>query len=93
MPVQDGWEVTTGGLRLKVGGVVVANLTTDGIMLAGDKTLTAPAIKKAGSAVAAGTQAAKINDPAGGVTNDANARTTINLIIDALEAFAISAPV
>lgn len=44
-----------------------------------------------GNAVASGTQAAKINDPSGGATTDAEARTAINAIIDALEAFGISA--
>lgn len=44
-----------------------------------------------GAAVASGTQAAKINDPSGGATTDAEARTAINAIIDALEAFGISA--
>ena len=93
MPVQDGWEPFPGGVRLRVGGTIAAMLTTNAIALETGKTLDAPAIKTNRGNVAAGTQAAKINDPAGGVTNDANARTTINLIIDALEAFAISAPV
>lgn len=45
----------------------------------------------AGAVVASGTTAAKIVDPAGGGTVDAEARTAINLIIDALEAFKVSA--
>lgn len=44
-----------------------------------------------GNTVPAGTQAAKINDPSGGATTDAEARTAINAIIDALEAFGITA--
>lgn len=57
-------------------------------------TATASEINKldgVGAAVASGTQAAKINDPSGGATTDAEARTAINAIIDALEAFGISA--
>lgn len=44
-----------------------------------------------GDSVASGTQVAKIADPAGGATTDAEARTAIGKIIDALEAFGISA--
>lgn len=42
---------------------------------------------------ATGTQAAKIADPAAGTTVDAEARAAIVSIIDALEAFGISAAV
>lgn len=45
----------------------------------------------AGAVVASGTQAAVIADPAGGATTDAEARTAINSIIDALQAFGIVA--
>ena len=58
---------------------VTGNLEVDGTITSG------------GDAVPAGTQVAKINDPAGGATPDAEARTAINAIIDALEAFGISA--
>ena len=44
-----------------------------------------------GAAVASGTQAAVIADPSGGATTDAEARTAINAIIDALQAFGIVA--
>jgi hypothetical protein len=44
-----------------------------------------------GAIIASGTQAAKIADPAEGETVDAEARTAINAIIDALETFGISA--
>ncbi len=57
-------------------------------------TSTAAELNKldgAGAIVASGTQAVKINDPSGGATQDAEARTAINAIIDALEAFGISA--
>jgi hypothetical protein len=40
--------------------------------------------------VAMGTQVSKINDPTGGTTVDAEARTAINSIIDALEAYGLS---
>lgn len=45
----------------------------------------------AGSIVASGTQAAVIADPTGGATTDAEARTAINAIINALQAFGIVA--
>lgn len=45
----------------------------------------------AGAAVASGTQASVIADPTGGATTDAEARTAINAIIDALQAFGIVA--
>ncbi len=40
-----------------------------------------------------GTQSVKINDPAGGATVDAEARTAIDAIIDALENVGITASV
>ena len=43
--------------------------------------------------IANGTQASKISDPSGGATVDAEARTAINDIIDAIEGFNISASV
>jgi hypothetical protein len=91
MSVENGWEVVGGLLHLRVGGVTVATLTSDAMTFVGGKTLSAPSVNRGGSGAAAGTQAAKINDPSGGVTQDANARTAINSIIDALEAFGISA--
>jgi hypothetical protein len=48
-------------------------------------------LKDAGAAVASGTQAAVIADPTGGATTDAEARTAIAAIIDALQAFGIVA--
>jgi hypothetical protein len=57
-------------------------------------TATATEINKlagSGAIVASGTQASKINDPTGGTTVDTEARTAIGAIIDALEAFGISA--
>lgn len=45
----------------------------------------------AGEVVASGTQAALISDPTGGTTTDAEARTAINAVIDALQAFGIVA--
>jgi len=68
---------------------------TSGLVIGGTTvTSTAAELNKldgAGAAVASGTQASKINDPSGGATQDAEARTAINAIIDALEAFGISA--
>lgn len=48
-------------------------------------------VRPGGKITADGTQAAKINDPSGGATQDAEARTAINAIIDALEGVGISA--
>jgi fructosamine-3-kinase len=59
-------------------------------------TATAAEINKlhgVGAAIASGTQAALIADPTGGSTTDAEARTAINAIIDALQAFGIVASV
>ncbi len=57
-------------------------------------TATAAEINKlasSGAVVASGTQEAAISDPSGGATTDAEARAAINDIIDALEAFGITA--
>jgi len=57
-------------------------------------TATAAEINKlasAGAIVASGTQHALVGDPSGGATQDAEARTAINAIIDALQAFGIVA--
>lgn len=43
-----------------------------------------------GDTLASGTTAAKIDDPTGGATVDAEARAAINAIIDALETFKVS---
>lgn len=57
-------------------------------------TPTAAEINKlagSGAAVASGTQQTAISDPSGGEVTDAEARSAINDIIDALEAFGITA--
>lgn len=57
-------------------------------------TATAAELNKldgAGAVVASGTQAAVIADPSGGATTDAEARTAINALIDACQAFGIVA--
>lgn len=81
MGTQSQWQNET---------VKVSTLTLGGTAV----TSTAAELNKldgAGAVVASGTQASKINDPSGGATTDAEARTAINAIIDALEAFGISA--
>ena len=58
-----------------------------------DVTATVTEVNKlsgAGATLASGTEQAKINDPSGGTTIDAEARTAINLVIDALEVFGIT---
>lgn len=65
----------------------------------GTLTLEAGAVLNAGTAqtmasgkrIAYGTQQAKIFDPSGGTTEDTQARAAIAAIIDALEAFGITA--
>jgi len=64
--------------------------------LIGEKEIIASAdeinkLKNAGKVVASGTQANLIADPADGTTVDTEARTAINAIIDALQAFGIIA--
>lgn len=57
-------------------------------------TATAAELNKlagAGAVVASGTQASTITDPTGGAIIDAESRTAINAIIDALQAFGIVA--
>ena len=57
-------------------------------------TATAAEINKlasSGTLVASGTQHALVSDPSGGATQDAEARTAINALIDALQAFGIVA--
>lgn len=78
---------------LELNGTAVTSTAAELNILDG-VTATAAEINKldgVGAAVASGTQAAKINDPSGGATVDTEARTAINSIIDALEAFGISA--
>lgn len=68
--------------------------TTAEINILDGVTATAAEINKldgAGAVVASGTQASLISDPTGGATTDAEARTAINAIIDALQAFGIVA--
>lgn len=78
---------------LKIGGTAVTATATELNTLDG-VTASAAEINKldgAGAAVASGTQASLIADPADGTTVDAEARTAINAIIDALQAFGIVA--
>lgn len=80
--------IANGDVQLADGDFVT--LTLGGTQV----TATAAELNKlagAGAVVASGTQAALITDPAGGTTTDAEARTAINDIIDALQAFGIVA--
>ena len=100
--ILDGAVVTTAELNLvntnTPGGL---NQTITPVILhkhnlaygAQDVTATVTEVNKlsgAGATLASGTMQAKINDPSGGATIDAEARTAINLVIDALEAFRIT---
>lgn len=71
-------------------GIDAKNFKINGTQI----TATAAEINKlaeSGTVVASGTQATLIADPTGGTTTDAEARTAINAIIDALQAFGIVA--
>ncbi len=72
-------DVESGG-ALKLDGTAVTASAAELNKLAG-----------AGAVVASGTQADHIADPTGGTTTDAEARTAIAAILDALEAFGIVA--
>lgn len=81
--------VTAAGKALLDDANAAAQLITLGL------TATAAEINKldgAGATVASGTQHAHVADPTGGATVDAESRTAINAILDALEAFGINAP-
>ena len=76
-------------------GLDKLNLDTNGLKINGTVvTSTAAELNKldgAGAVVATGTEQTLISDPTGGATTDAEARTAINAIIDALQAFGIVA--
>lgn len=55
------------------------------------KALAVNGVAISGAKIANGTQHALISDPTGGATTDAEARTAIGAIIDALQAFGIVA--
>tara|TARA_B100002003_G_scaffold184400_2_gene172747 strand:+ start:2916 stop:3224 length:309 start_codon:yes stop_codon:yes gene_type:complete len=78
-----------------LGGVLRSMADGDVLYIGGVQvTATAAELNKldgAGAVVASGTQAAVIADPSGGATTDAEARTAINAVIDALQAFGIVA--
>ena len=79
--VLDGTDITASAAEINV---------LDGV------TVAAAEINKldgVGAVVASGTAHAVITDPTGGTTTDAEARTAINSIIDALQAFGIVANV
>lgn len=78
-PLIDGVEITATAAELN---------TLDGV------TASAAELNKldgAGAVVASGTQTALIDDASGGATVDAEARAAIASIIDALQAFGITA--
>jgi hypothetical protein len=87
----NGIEVPNSGLTIS-GTAVVASAAELNIL--DGATVTTAELNKldgSGAVVASGTQAAVIADPTGGTTTDAEARTAINAIIDALQAFGIVA--
>lgn len=101
--VDYGEGVTPGEVTASKAIVVGENKEVDELAIADLKlgagagtsiTATAAEINKlasAGAIVASGTQAEVITDPTGGTTTDAEARTAINAIVDALQAFGIVA--
>ena len=86
---------------LKINGTSVSAVNLSGVTASAEEinvldgiTATTAELNKlasAGAVVASGTQAELIADPADGTTADAEARTAINAIIDALQAFGIVA--
>lgn len=77
--------------QLSVGDVVICQDSSDLVALA---RITASSSTAVTVSYATGwIQQAKINDPAGGATIDAESRTAIAAIIDALEAHGIAAAV
>lgn len=94
LDVEPGGEIDIeSGGALKLAGTAITSTAAEINILDG-VTANKDELNKldgAGAVVASGTQASKINDPSGGTTVDAEARTAINAIIDALEAFGISA--
>lgn len=75
--------------QLAIGDVVICQDSGDFVAMA---RITASSASAVTVSYATGwIQQAKINDPSGGATTDAEARTAINAIIDALEAHGITA--
>jgi hypothetical protein len=83
------FRVTAAGDAVKVAGVTIdaSTLALDGLTASADELNK---LDGAGDVVASGTAAAHIADPANGATVDAQARTAIAAILDALEAFGIA---
>lgn len=91
MAVTNGFELVGSDLFIVADGTRVAKFNPTVISILSGVTLDAATLQAGGSAVAAGAQVSNIEDVTGGSTTDTNARTTIASIIDALEAFGISA--
>ena len=91
MPGNTGIKVIDGDMIFEHNGNIIATLGSGGLTFETGKTISAPTVKVGTAAVANGTQVSKISDPAAGGVIDAEARTAINAIIDALEAYGIAA--
>lgn len=74
--------------QLDVGDTIIVHDSADLVAIVRVSDITAGVVTL--SYTTGWLQQAKINDPAGGATQDAEARTAINAIIDALEAHGIS---
>lgn len=77
--------------RLTKGEAIVGRLVSDDDVVAGDNLTVGGDLTVTGSIVF-GDQQPSIADPTGGTTTDAEARTAIAAIIDALEAVGILEP-
>lgn len=94
---KSGFIEVDGVLQIWADDEHIANLTSEGFAMVGSKEMKAGTLKGSGGNAVwhagnlAGTKASKINDVAGGQTVDTNARAKIATIIDALEAFGVSA--
>lgn len=80
--------------RLTKGEALAGRLVADDDLVAGDDLVVGDDATVAGDltvtgSITFGDQQSAITDPTGGVTQDAEARTTIAAIIDALEAVGI----
>lgn len=91
MAVTNGFDLIGTDLYIVVNGERVAKFNSTVVSIMSGVTLDSPTLTESGASVSAGTQVSKINDVTSGLTTDTNCRATLASVIDALEAFGISA--